>query len=65
MLTPVAEALILLLLTVAENPVELTAVAPVILNPSTVAPLTEMVIAAAEGLLMIDSAIRVAEPAVP
>ena len=53
------------MLIVADTPVELTAVAADILNPSTVEPEVEIVSAVPEGLLMIDSETRVAEPATP
>ena len=65
MLIPVAVAAILLFLNVADTPVELTAVPANILNPSTVEPEVEIVSAVPEGLLMIDSETRVAEPATP
>ena len=65
MLIPVAVAAILLLLTVADTPAELTAVAADTLKPSTTAPDAVIVIAVAEGLLMIDSETRFAEPATP
>ena len=65
MLIPVAVAAILLLLNVADTPVELTAVAADILNPSTVEPEVEIVSAVPEGLLIIDSETRVAELATP
>jgi hypothetical protein len=67
MLIPVAVAAILLFLNVADTPVELTAVAADTLKPSITdpAPAVAILSAVPEGLLMIDSETRDAEPATP